>query len=102
MSALRAGMAARPAIRAAARTTACRSFATSHSLRMAAVSEKSFFVGEPDAPSVKTAIPGPQTKKHMDELTKVFDTRSANMLVDYTKSKGNYIADPDGNVLLDV
>ncbi|KAG5665178.1 hypothetical protein KAF25_009303 [Fusarium avenaceum] len=102
MSALRAGMAARPAIRAASRTTTCRSFATSHNLRMAAVSEKSFFAGEPDAPSVKTAIPGPQTKKHMDELTKVFDTRSANMLVDYTKSKGNYIADPDGNVLLDV
>lgn len=102
MSAFRAGMAARPAVQAA-RAAACRSFATSRSMRMAAAaSEKTFFAGEPEAPTVKTAIPGPKTKSHMDELTKVFDTRSANMLVDYTKSKGNYIADPDGNVLLDV
>jgi 4-aminobutyrate aminotransferase/(S)-3-amino-2-methylpropionate transaminase len=32
----------------------------------------------------------------------VFDTRSLNMLANYEKSYGNYIADPDGNVLLDV
>ncbi|CEI68460.1 4-aminobutyrate aminotransferase [Fusarium venenatum] len=102
MSALRAGMAARPAAQAASRATAFRNFATSRNMRMAAVSEKNFFAGEPEAPSVKTAIPGPKTKSHMDELTKVFDTRSANMMADYTKSQGNYIVDPDGNVLLDV
>ncbi|RGP70813.1 4-aminobutyrate aminotransferase [Fusarium sporotrichioides] len=102
MSALRAGMAARPAVRAASRATAFRTFATSRNMRMASVSEKTFFAGEPEAPSVKTAIPGPKTKSHMDELTKVFDTRSANMMADYTKSQGNYIVDPDGNVLLDV
>lgn len=101
MSALRAGVAVRPAALSAAR----RSFATSRNLRMAAAaaaSEKSLFPGEPEAPTVKTAIPGPKTKKHIEELTQVFDTRSMNMLADYTKSKGNYIADPDGNVLLDV
>jgi 4-aminobutyrate aminotransferase/(S)-3-amino-2-methylpropionate transaminase len=95
-------MAARPAVRAASRATALRTFATSRNMRMAAVSENAFFAGEPEAPSVKTAIPGPKTKSHMDELTKVFDTRSANMMADYTKSQGNYIVDPDGNVLLDV
>ena len=102
MSALRAGMAARPAVRAASRAAAFRTFSTSRNMRMAAVSEKTFFAGEPDAPVIKTSIPGPKTKDHMEELTKVFDTRSANMMADYTKSKGNYIVDPDGNVLLDV
>ncbi|KAH7182718.1 aminotransferase class-III-domain-containing protein [Fusarium flagelliforme] len=102
MSALRAGMVARPAVRAASRAAAFRTFSTSRNMRMAAVSEKTFFAGEPDAPVVKTSIPGPKTKVHMEELTKVFDTRSANMMADYTKSKGNYIVDPDGNVLLDV
>lgn len=51
---------------------------------------------------MKTAIPGPQSKKAIEELDRVFDTRSLNMLADYRKSFGNYIADPDGNVLLDV
>lgn len=69
---------------------------------MAAVSEKPFFPEEPAGPTVKTAIPGPKTKEHIRELTEVFDTRSMNMLADYTKSYGNYISDPDGNVLLDV
>ncbi|KAJ3461659.1 4-aminobutyrate transaminase [Fusarium solani] len=103
MSALRAGVAARPAALSASRVAARRSFATSRNMRMAAAaSEKSLFPGEPEAPTVKTAIPGPKTKQHIEELTQVFDTRSMNMLADYTKSKGNYIADPDGNVLLDV
>lgn len=60
------------------------------------------FVDEPAGPTVKTAIPGPQSKKAIEDLHTVFDTRSLNMLADYTKSSGNYIADLDGNVLLDV
>ena len=64
--------------------------------------EQPFFPDEPAGPIVKTAIPGPQSKKAIAELDKVFDTRSLNMLADYQKSFGNYIADPDGNVLLDV
>lgn len=51
---------------------------------------------------MKTAIPGPESKKAIAELDSVFDTRSLNMLANYQKSVGNYIADPDGNVLLDV
>lgn len=65
-------------------------------------SPQPFFPDEPSGPSVKTAIPGPAQKKAIEELDKVFDTRSLNMLADYQKSYGNYIADPDGNVLLDV
>lgn len=57
---------------------------------------------EPSAPSVKTEIPGPKSKEQTADLDKVFDTRSLNMLTDYKASIGNYIADPDGNVLLDV
>ncbi|TAQ89763.1 hypothetical protein B7494_g1938 [Chlorociboria aeruginascens] len=68
----------------------------------AAAREKPFFPDEPSGPVVKTAIPGPQSKKAIEELDKVYDTRSLNMLANYQKSFGNYIADPDGNVLLDV
>jgi 4-aminobutyrate aminotransferase/(S)-3-amino-2-methylpropionate transaminase len=57
---------------------------------------------EPEGPTVKTEIPGPKAKAAIADLDKVFDTRSLNMLTDYSKSKGNYIVDADGNVLLDV
>lgn len=57
---------------------------------------------EPEGPTVKTEIPGPKAQEAIKELHEVFDTRSLNMLTDYQKSVGNYIADPDGNVLLDV
>ena len=62
----------------------------------------SYYPGEPEAPVVKTEIPGPKSKEHIAKLNQVFDTRSINMLTDYTKSFGNYIVDPDGNTLLDV
>jgi 4-aminobutyrate aminotransferase/(S)-3-amino-2-methylpropionate transaminase len=64
--------------------------------------ELPFFPDEPAGPIIKTAIPGPESQKAIAELDKVFDTRSLNMLANYQKSFGNYIADPDGNVLLDV
>jgi hypothetical protein len=64
--------------------------------------EKPFFPGEPAGPVVKTAIPGPKGRKVIEELDTIFDTRASNMLANYQQSFGNYIADPDGNVLLDV
>lgn len=64
--------------------------------------DKAFYPGEPSGPTVKTEIPGPKTKELIADLESVFDTRSLNMITDYEKSVGNYIADPDGNVLLDV
>jgi len=62
----------------------------------------SYHAGEPDAPVLKTNFPGPRSKEQLAHLNNVFDTRSTNMLADYTKSTGNYIADPDGNMYLDV
>ncbi|RMZ67172.1 4-aminobutyrate aminotransferase [Pyrenophora seminiperda CCB06] len=64
--------------------------------------EQSFFPDEPRRPIVETAIPGPRSTREIERLSKVFDTRSLNMMADYSRSYGNYIADLDGNVLLDV
>ncbi|KAI1768785.1 4-aminobutyrate aminotransferase [Hypoxylon sp. FL1150] len=100
MAALRHGAALRSlsfASRQASRLPFTRQVAAS-STRMAS----SFLPGEPEGPSVKTEIPGPESKEYIAKLNQVFDTRSLNMLADYTKSVGNYIVDPDGNALLDV
>lgn len=64
--------------------------------------EQPFFPDEPAGPIVKTAIPGPKSIEAIERLSKVFDTRSLNMMTNYEQSFGNYIADLDGNVLLDV
>jgi len=50
---------------------------------------------------MRTSFPGPNSKAAIQDLDMVFDTRSLNMIADYSKSAGNYIADLDGNVLLD-
>lgn len=86
-------------LRAAARVPAARALSTTARLRAA---EKHYFPNEPTAPSVQTAIPGPKNKAAAAELDEVFDVRSLNMLADYSQSVGNYIADLDGNKLLDV
>lgn len=64
--------------------------------------EHRFFPDEPSGPQLRTAIPGPESKKAIQRLDKVFDTRSLNMMANYQNSYGNYISDLDGNVLLDV
>jgi 4-aminobutyrate aminotransferase/(S)-3-amino-2-methylpropionate transaminase len=61
-----------------------------------------FFADEPAGPQVRTAIPGPESKKATAHLNRVFDMQSLNMMANYQQSYGNYIADLDGNVLLDV
>lgn len=53
-------------------------------------------------PLVKTAIPGPNSKKLIAELSHVQDERAVAFHADYSKSKGNYIVDADGNSLLDL
>lgn len=65
-------------------------------------SEQPFFPDEPAGPILRTEIPGPKGKAAIAHLDKVFDTRSLNMMANYQNSFGNYIADLDGNVLLDV
>ncbi|KAI9837532.1 MAG: hypothetical protein M1819_007183 [Sarea resinae] len=64
--------------------------------------EQPYFADEPAGPVLRTAIPGPESKKAIEKLDKVFDTRSLNLIANYQNSFGNYIVDLDGNVLLDV
>lgn len=95
---------ARASARSAASIPRCaapsRRFAAATAWR--AASSKSFYEGEPEGPVLKTSLPGPESTKHIKELDQVFDTRSLNFMTDYNKSVGNYIADADGNQLLDV
>ncbi|KAF7719563.1 4-aminobutyrate aminotransferase [Penicillium ucsense] len=86
-------------LRTAAHMPAARALSTT---ARRAANEKPFFPDEPAAPTVSTPIPGPKNKAAAAELDEVFDVRSLNMLADYHKSIGNYIADLDGNQLLDV
>jgi 4-aminobutyrate aminotransferase / (S)-3-amino-2-methylpropionate transaminase len=87
-SLLRAASRARPA--------AVRSFGLRRQYASAAASaavfekgEQSFFPDEPAAPIVQTAIPGPKSTAAIERLSKVFDTRSLNMMANYEKSYGN-------------
>ena len=87
------------AVTHAARTYTAAAAAVSH---VETSKETPFFPQEPSAPIVKTQIPGPKAQAAIKELDEVFDTRSLNMIANYHQSFGNYISDPDGNVLLDV
>ncbi|OJD24554.1 4-aminobutyrate aminotransferase [Blastomyces percursus] len=89
-------------LRALSRLQSVRSFATTRHLRASAAADKPFFPNEPARPTMKTSIPGPKNQQVVAELSEVFDTRSINMLANYDASAGNYIADLDGNMLLDV
>lgn len=51
--------------------------------------EQPYFPNEPTGPSVQTAIPGPKSTKAIERLSKVFDTRSLNMMTNYQQSLGN-------------
>ncbi|KKK13819.1 4-aminobutyrate aminotransferase [Aspergillus rambellii] len=86
-------------LRASARLPAVRTLTTTSQLRAA---EKPFFPNEPSAPQLSTAIPGPKNQAATAELKEAFDVRNLNMLCDYSNSIGNYIADLDGNKLLDL
>ncbi|CAN6611466.1 4-aminobutyrate aminotransferase [Trichomonascus vanleenenianus] len=61
-----------------------------------------YFPNEPAAPSTKTAIPGPESKKQLERLHQSFDSSAAYFMADYYNSVGNYLKDVDGNVMLDV
>lgn len=61
-----------------------------------------FLKGEPSAPVMKTAIPGPKSIASIKKFGELTDNRCARFVADYTMSKGNYLADADGNQLLDV
>jgi 4-aminobutyrate aminotransferase/(S)-3-amino-2-methylpropionate transaminase len=57
---------------------------------------------EPAEPIVNTDIPGPRSKALIDELNQIQQAGTVNFFTDYDKSTGNYIADADGNMLLDI
>ncbi|CAI5449398.1 unnamed protein product [Caenorhabditis angaria] len=57
---------------------------------------------EPNAPTIKTAIPGPKSLELKAQMDPVHQTTSVRFFVDYEKSFGNYVVDADGNQLLDV
>ncbi|KAF7988839.1 hypothetical protein HCN44_007149 [Aphidius gifuensis] len=57
---------------------------------------------EPKGPTVATNIPGPQSKKLIQDLSKFHQSATVQLFADYEKSSGNYIVDVDGNTLLDV
>ena len=88
------------AARSLARPSGARAATRARPMATAATSPASaaFSMPEPDGPAVATAIPGPATQSAIAELDSVFDARSLNMMCDYRRSVGNYLADLDGNV----
>ena len=60
------------------------------------------FPGEPAGISVRTAIPGPRSEALRARHAKVQDARTVHFYQDATNSRGNYIVDVDGNVMLDL
>ena len=63
---------------------------------------RSYFPDEPSGPTINGPVPGATSTKIREELNKVFDAKAAYFVADYYNSVGNYIADADGNKLLDV
>jgi 4-aminobutyrate aminotransferase/(S)-3-amino-2-methylpropionate transaminase len=51
---------------------------------------------------LKTAIPGPKSIANLAKLGAFSDARPARFVSDGRASIGNYLADADGNLLLDV
>ncbi|OWA53240.1 4-aminobutyrate aminotransferase, mitochondrial [Hypsibius exemplaris] len=74
-----------------------------HQAAAARVVEKaqSIVDGEPSGPVVRTKVPGPQSIAMQKELSQLQNSKAVQFFADYEKSVGNYIADVDGNVMLD-
>lgn len=57
---------------------------------------------EPEMPIMHTTMPGTNTIKQLEQLSKLQNSGAVNFFVDYDKCTGNYIADADNNMLLDM
>ncbi|MEQ1566817.1 MAG: aminotransferase class III-fold pyridoxal phosphate-dependent enzyme [Myxococcota bacterium] len=60
------------------------------------------FPGEPERAAVRTRIPGPRSEALRARQAAHQDARSIHFYQDAASSRGNYVVDVDGNVLLDV
>lgn len=60
------------------------------------------FPREPSAPLVRSDVPGSETAAGLKDLNAFQDPRAAFFVQDIQNSNGNYIADADGNLLLDM
>ncbi|XP_076674863.1 4-aminobutyrate aminotransferase, mitochondrial [Andrena cerasifolii] len=58
--------------------------------------------GEPAKPYTLTEIPGPRSEALLNEFSKIQQVGSIQYFADYQRSTGNYLADIDGNVFLDM
>lgn len=70
----------------------CRNYGTSYST----------VHQEPPGPLIKTEIPGPKSKQLLKEMMDIQQCGSVQLFANYEKSAGNYFADADGNLFLDV
>ncbi|PWZ03075.1 4-aminobutyrate aminotransferase [Testicularia cyperi] len=92
------------------RATSLARLASSSSSRPSTLAQRrtlatvsSLFPNEPSAPSMVTeAVPGPKSKELSSNIGTFQENRAHGFVVDYAKSQGNWIADADGNVLLDM
>ncbi|GAA6052376.1 hypothetical protein JCM3770_000212 [Rhodotorula araucariae] len=90
--------ASRPPVLAPAR----RTLATEHN-PPTRFSSHAVFPDEPARPQVLTdAVPGPRSREASQAIAQFQDARAHVLVADYAKSNGNYLADVDGNVHLDV
>ncbi|CAB4022916.1 4-aminobutyrate aminotransferase, mitochondrial, partial [Paramuricea clavata] len=54
-------------------------------------------------PFVKTDnVPGPKSQKLLEELNEIQTNSLPHFFLDYENSRGNYVVDADGNILLDI
>ncbi|KAH3873713.1 4-aminobutyrate aminotransferase, mitochondrial-like [Dreissena polymorpha] len=60
------------------------------------------YQNEPPGPIVVTEIPGPQSRKLQSDLDAIQNASMVQFFCDYDVSRGNYLADVDGNVMLDL
>ena len=70
--------------------------------RMASAPRPYEFPGEPSAPLLRTPVPGPRSAALRARHGALQDARTIHFYQDATNSRGNYLVDVDGNVLLDV
>lgn len=60
------------------------------------------FPGEPERVHVRTALPGPRSEDLRARHGRIQDARTVHVYQDAKRSRGNYLVDVDGNVLLDL